>query len=110
MSKYLTFSLISVALVVGIIAGYAGATRSAITPPMESKLASEIKKEAPMAGTYTDQQFLSEMIAHHDSAITMAQEVLKHTSRKEVRQMAEDIISVQSDEISKMKAWLMAWQ
>lgn len=110
MSKYLTFSLIIVALFVGMVAGFSAAGRTSPAQPMESKLGTEMKKETAMEGAYTDQEFLAEMIAHHEDAIKMAEEVLKHTSRKEVTQMANDIISVQSEEIAQMKAWLMAWQ
>lgn len=110
MSKYLTFSLTIVAFVVGIMAGFGLAKRSTPSVSMVSKLAVEMEKSETSDALYSDQQFLAEMIAHHEDAITMSEKVLKHTSRKEVKEMASDIIAVQSDEISKMKAWLMAWQ
>ncbi len=110
MSKHLSFSLIVVALFIGMVAGFAAARQSPPEASMDSKLAAEIQKDTPMEGAYTDQQFLAEMIAHHEDAIKMSEEVLKHTSRKEIKTMANDIISVQSQEISEMKAWLMAWQ
>jgi len=51
-----------------------------------------------------DINYLNGMIKHHESAIMMAEKVLKTNPRSEVKKLAEDIISVQSAEISSMKS------
>jgi uncharacterized protein (DUF305 family) len=48
--------------------------------------------------------FLRLMIAHHETAIPMAQAVLKRTDEPEVRQLATSIIGSQRAEIENMKA------
>ncbi len=50
-----------------------------------------------------DVTYLKGMIKHHEGAIMMAEKVLKTNPRSEVKKLAEDIISVQSTEISSMK-------
>ena len=56
-----------------------------------------------------DKAFLSEMIVHHQGAVSMAQEVLKTSARPELKAMAEAIISAQTKEIEQMKAWQTSW-
>ena len=56
-----------------------------------------------------DKEFLSEMIVHHAGAVAMAQEVLKTSTRPELKAMAEAIISAQTKEIDQMKAWQTSW-
>lgn len=60
-------------------------------------------------GEALDQAFLDGMIVHHQGAIDMAKIVLASTKRPELKQMAQDIISAQSSEITTMKGWLNAW-
>lgn len=54
-------------------------------------------------------EFLSEMIPHHQEAIDTAQRVLKYSDRPEMRQFAQHIITVQSNEIKQMRTWLQQW-
>lgn len=100
MSKYFTLSLTIVALVIGVIGGYALSGTSGVTDASMSEATS----------TYTDQQFLSDMIMHHKDAVEMANRVLTHTSRKEVRDLATNIIEVQAKEITQMEAWVQEWK
>ncbi|GIL36988.1 DUF305 domain-containing protein [Phycicoccus sp. DTK01] len=54
-------------------------------------------------GTDFDRQWLTMMIAHHEGAITMAQDVLSSTKDAEVRTLAEAIIEAQQQEITTMQ-------
>lgn len=113
MSKYLAFSLMIVALVIGIIGGFfasGNSSLSAMVEKKESKLAVIMQERTPESGAYTDQQFLSDMIVHHESAVQMSKQVLEHTSRKEVRSLAVAIIEAQTKEIEQMKNWLQEWK
>ncbi len=56
-----------------------------------------------------DLRFINAMIPHHEGAVVMAQEALKKSTRPEVKQLAEAIITAQQQEIEEMKQWRKAW-
>jgi uncharacterized protein (DUF305 family) len=56
-----------------------------------------------------DAQFIDSMIAHHQGAIAMANEVLAQSERPELRQLAEAVIAAQSQEIEQMTSWRQSW-
>jgi uncharacterized protein (DUF305 family) len=53
-----------------------------------------------------DVAFICGMIPHHQSAIDMAQVVLKTGDNSEAKKMAEKVIKDQGQEIAEMKDWL----
>ena len=53
--------------------------------------------------------FLDGMIAHHQSAIMMAQSALNHATHDEIKTLATAIIVAQQKEIDAMLAWRAAW-
>lgn len=57
-------------------------------------------------GPEFDALFLTHMIAHHEGAIDMANDVLGTTENPEVKALAEEIIATQTAEIAEMKALL----
>jgi len=57
-------------------------------------------------GAEFDRMWLSMMIAHHQGAITMAQQVLETTSDSRVKSLADAIIDGQTKEIDTMKQLL----
>jgi uncharacterized protein (DUF305 family) len=56
-----------------------------------------------------DRAFIDMMIPHHQGAIAMAEQLLDEGEQPALRQMAEDIISAQSEEIAEMREWREAW-
>jgi len=52
-----------------------------------------------------DKDFVMMMMPHHQGAIDMAQIQLKYGKDPMLRQMAEQIIKSQQEEIDKMKKW-----
>jgi uncharacterized protein (DUF305 family) len=60
-------------------------------------------------GDEFDKAFLSEMIMHHEGAVAMAQVALRDAKHQEIKNMANDIISAQTQEISQMRIWLKNW-
>lgn len=56
-----------------------------------------------------DKAFIEEMIPHHQMAVMMAQMLKNSTSRPEMKQLAEDIITEQTKEINQMRDWYQAW-
>lgn len=53
-----------------------------------------------------ERDFLAMMIPHHVGAINMAQSVLLHSKDPQVRNLALQIITDQTNEIELMKIWL----
>ena len=73
----------------------ATATASATTPTAGAE-----------AHNNADVWFVRQMIPHHQSAIDMAQVVLKTGDNSEAKKMAEKVIKDQGQEIAEMKDWL----
>ncbi len=56
-----------------------------------------------------DREFIQQMLPHHEMAIMMAQMLAAATERAEMKQLADNIITSQSREITMMRSWLAAW-
>ncbi|MFI5608935.1 DUF305 domain-containing protein [Amycolatopsis sp. NPDC051903] len=53
--------------------------------------------------------FAQDMSTHHLQAVTMANWARDHTTDPEVKQLAFDIESTQTEQVGRMKGWLMLW-
>lgn len=60
-------------------------------------------------GDAFDQEFLAEMIVHHQGAVQMAQLALTNAKHQEVKDLAKGIITAQDKEITEMQAWQKNW-
>lgn len=60
-------------------------------------------------GDEFDKNFITEMIAHHQGAIDMANLAKTNAKHDEIKKMADDIMSAQTKEITQMKSWQGAW-
>src|ERR687885_121083 len=56
-----------------------------------------------------DLRFLNAMIPHHQGALVMAKDVLNKSKRPEMKQLAQDILTSQQQEIDQMKQWRKDW-
>ncbi len=56
-----------------------------------------------------DREFIKQMIPHHEMAIMMAQMLQTSTDRSEMKTLAGQIITSQSQEIEMMRSWLLTW-
>ncbi len=56
-----------------------------------------------------DLRFINAMIPHHEGAVTMAQNAATKSTRPEIKNLAQDIISSQQAEIKQMQEWKQAW-
>ena len=115
-----------VAIIVGVIIGYAAAPgRSFDRDDRESMMnrggmMAERDDMTTMmhgmnaglegkTGDEFDKAFLSEMIVHHQGAVSMAEQALKSAKHQEVKDLAAAIIVAQKKEIADMEAWEKAW-
>lgn len=76
---------------------------------MEDMMASMNVALVGKTGDDFDKAFLSQMIVHHQGAVSMAQMVLNTSARPELKKLASDIISAQNNEIQMMKDWQQNW-
>lgn len=104
MTKTLSISLIIVALVVGVGIGF-------MISPEYSNMESNKKHAVDLgeADKEYDLRFIDEMIAHHEGAIEMAEDAKNKSSREEIINLSNTIISEQSKEIEIMKKWKEEW-
>jgi len=65
----------------------------------------ELKELASLKDAAFDQMFLTSMIAHHEGALDMAS-MIRDSTKAEVKQLYENIVTSQSAEIEAMKALL----
>ena len=56
-----------------------------------------------------DLAFIDMMIPHHESAIRMAESALTFAQHLEIKEMAQEIIGAQQQEIGQMKDWRTTW-
>ncbi|MHB1347876.1 MAG: DUF305 domain-containing protein [Candidatus Humimicrobiaceae bacterium] len=56
-----------------------------------------------------DKEFIEQMIPHHQMAIMMASMLLNRTERDEMKQLAQNIIKTQTEEINRMSLWYEQW-
>ncbi len=60
-------------------------------------------------GDAFDKAFIAEMIPHHQGAIDMAKLVEENAKHQELKDLAKDIITAQTNEIKQMRQWQAAW-
>lgn len=54
-------------------------------------------------GEYSDEAFIDAMVPHHRGAIEMAEVALDNAEHPEIRQLAEEIVTAQGDEIEELR-------
>jgi len=57
-----------------------------------------------------DLAFMNSMMVHHEGAIEMAKQAKTKARRQEIKDMADDIIEAQTNEIEQMKMWQKEWE
>lgn len=56
-----------------------------------------------------DLEFIRQMIPHHEMAVMMASMLAASSERKEMQELADQIITSQSREIEMMRGWYTTW-
>lgn len=72
---------------------------------MEGMMSGLLNKD----GDEFDQAFISEMIKHHQGAISMANAALSSAKHQELKDLAKSIIDAQTKEIDQMRQWQQTW-
>lgn len=83
----------------------------------QTNAASEAKAETPvednkfasLKGEAYDEAYIADMLAHHEGAVNMAEMVSAGTDRKELTDLAQNIMQTQTQEIMKMQTWQQDW-
>lgn len=121
-----TTALVLVALVVSGIGGYLigergersvgnmhempdGTMMANTAPTMHDSMAGMMASLDGKKGDELDKAFLEEMIVHHEGAVDMANAILKDGKHPELKTLAQNIVTAQTNEIAQMKSWLAAW-
>ena len=95
----------------GSHAGHSSSASSKATQSISTKKYQQINDNMhkSMDITFTgdaDKDFLAAMIPHHQGAVDMAEVVLQHGKSPKIRQLAQEIITMQKKEIAEMKQLL----
>ncbi len=79
--------------------------------PMTEEMRSSMMMSGDLgaADDQFDLRFINAMIPHHQGAIDMAQQALEKSDRTEIKELAQNIIDSQQQEISQMEQWRKDW-
>ena len=70
----------------------------------ETEAPSEATPQPPkVTGNRIDRAFVKEMVPHHQSAVEMAELAQRHGERRQIKQLAREIIAAQNAEIERMR-------
>ena len=78
-------------------------TQGGAMPGMRGGMHSMMSSPTGETARYNDRTYLSAMIAHHEAAITMSNDVLKNGTDAQVKEWAESILKTQQKEIDAMR-------
>lgn len=109
-------AIVVVALVVGVIVFVfrdqlfnSVSVQPPSTTSQVDKSSPMYKQYAAMTGQDYDRNFIANMIVHHQGAVDMAKSALTNAKHQELKNLANDIISAQEEEIAEMRSWQKAW-
>lgn len=103
MNGKLKYGLIG--LLIGIVVTW-GLTPAVLSTNSQDKTSS---KSLARSDETLDAHFIEQMIPHHEDAVTMAKLAQENAKRPEVKQLAQNIIDSQGNEIYQMKVWYKDW-
>lgn len=100
--KYLSISLAIVALIIGLGIGYS-------LTPQYSQTVDMMNSDLGKADRFYDLRYSNAMIAHHRSAMLMAEQVKDTSQRKEIRDLAAEILATEPERIAELYQWKKEW-
>lgn len=102
-SLYLAFGFTVVALLLGLVIGYY------LTPEYKASMYSKNEMSLGQAGKTFDLRYINAMIAHHQGAILLAEQLGKNTIRGEMKGLSEAIIKDEPVAIAELYQWKKDW-
>ncbi len=103
MSKYLSFALIIIAGVLGTAFGYF------LTPYYQQSMYVKEVMDLGAADRWLDLRYVNAMIAHHRSAMLLAQQAKDVSERNEIRNLSHDILKNEPKLIDELYAFKSNW-
>lgn len=88
---------------------YGGSNKSVIPMSKQQQQSMTMLEDLGSADAKFDLRFMNAMIAHHEGALTMAEDALKKSQRPEVKKLAQEIATSQQAEINQMQQWRQTW-
>lgn len=105
-TKPLLFGIIGF-LLGGLLVSVAATTFD--KPAEDMSMDDMVRKFEDKQGNKFDEQFITDMIVHHQAAVDMAKLAQNNAKHKEIKELSQDIITTQEKEIHKMKQWQKDW-
>lgn len=95
-------------LVIGalVLVFFAACTSSAPMQSMDHHMDAHAGHEGHAHGVASEEEFVVEMIPHHQEAVDTSLLVLESTQNEELAALAQEIIDAQQQEIAMMRGWL----
>lgn len=78
-------------------------------PADDMSMDAMVKKLEDKRGDRFDEQFLTDMIVHHEAAVDMAKLAGTQAKHAEIKTLSKEIIAAQEREIDEMKQWQREW-
>jgi uncharacterized protein (DUF305 family) len=88
---------------------YGGANKSVMPMSAKQHESMMMSEDLGAADDKFDLRFLNAMIPHHESALVMAKDAINKSTRPEVKQLNQNILTSQQAEITQMQQWRKAW-
>ncbi|HRJ06214.1 MAG TPA: DUF305 domain-containing protein [Candidatus Saccharibacteria bacterium] len=76
---------------------------------MAGDMVEMMNKLKGLTGEAYDEEYLRQMILHHEQAIEMSVDADTNAKRQEVKDLAQGVIEAQTAEIKQMKQWQKEW-
>ena len=99
----LSVSLIIVAAIIGTVIGYS------LTPAYTLSMYDKSKMDLGRADRGLDLRYINAMIAHHRGAMLLAEQAQTVTPKKEIQDLAADILKNEPPAIQELYNWKNAW-
>lgn len=78
-------------------------------PADDMSMDNMVQKLEDKKGDTFDEQFIADMIVHHQGAVDMAKLAENQAKHQEIKDLSKAIIAAQEQEIAEMKQWQKAW-
>ena len=88
---------------------YGGANKSLVPMSAKQHQSMMMSEDLGAADDKFDLRFINAMIPHHEGALVMAKDAISKSTRLEVKQLNQSILTSQQSEIDQMQQWRKAW-